>query len=204
VKLPKKRTPSDDFLSFFKGLNIPQQEFADGALDLKSTPKRIVKMYREELLAGYIDGAEQALIDSFTCFPSDGNDAMVFIGPIDYTSLCAHHLLPFTGAAYVAYIPEEKVVGASKIPRVVTHYSRMLQIQERLTRQVVDFVMEHASPRLVVALFEGAHQCMRCRGVKQANTQMITTAIRPDHGRTLPKAIDEFYQQLQFAKGNQR
>ena len=157
-------------------------------------------MLLEELLASYAPGALDALKARFTCFPSDGEDSMVFEGPIDFHSTCAHHLLPFSGQAYIAYIPGSKLVGASKLPRVVEHFARMLQIQERLARQTAEFIHEEADAKVVIVLMSAAHLCMRCRGVKQQNTKMVTTAVRPqpsgEENAAWRGVLNEFYSQL--------
>ena len=184
---------------------VPVDDWADKSLDLEDTPRRIAKMMKEELLAGYKPGALDALKAHFTCFPSDGRDAMVLETGIEFTSLCGHHGLPFTGTAHVAYIPGPFLIGASKIPRVLEHYSKMLQIQERLTRQVADFLFEHAEAMTVIVLLEAQHACMACRGVKQPSVKMVTTAIRPQPSAgkdlgDLRGVLDEFYAQIQFMR----
>lgn len=195
------KTQLEDALTeFFHELHIPEQEWGHSELDIAKTPHRVSKMLRDEMLASYKPGAHQALLDKFTCFPSDGKDALVLIGPTDFSSLCSHHMLPFIGSAYVGYVPGPKVVGASKIPRVVDYFARMLQIQERMTRQIADFIHEQAEAKAVICLIDSAHTCMRCRGVKQMNSRMVTTAIRPnpegDFGGSVRGLVDEFYQQL--------
>jgi GTP cyclohydrolase I len=191
-------------LEFFRELGIPDSEWEDKGLDIKKTPHRMAKMLRDEILVSYKPGSLEELRRRFTCFDSDGEDGMVFEGPIDFHSTCAHHLLPFSGQAYVAYIPDRKLVGASKLPRVVEHFARMLQIQERLGRQVAEFIHEEAEARLVIVLMSAIHLCMRCRGVKQQNTKMITTAVRPqptgEADAEWRGVLQEFYYQLQFSK----
>lgn len=191
-------------LEFFKELGIPASEWSDPGLDLANTPRRIAKMLRDEVLVSYKPGTLSHLRSSFTCFPSDGQNGMVLEGPIDFHSTCAHHLLPFSGEAFVAYIPGPKLVGASKLPRVVEHFARMLQLQERLGRQVADFIYETAQARVVIVLMHAAHLCMRCRGVKQQNTKMLTCTIRPQpgdvHDELIRPVLDEFYRQVAILK----
>lgn len=191
------------FKQFLANLNIPREEWEDGALDLPNTAERVDKMFRQELLKSYLPGALDSLNESVTLFPSDGGDAMVLEGPIDFHSTCAHHLLPFSGEAYVGYIPKDYLIGASKIPRIVEYFSRMLQIQERLARQTADYVFSASEARLVIVLMRAAHSCMRCRGVKQQRTTMVTTAIVPsprvwtsEDERKNRGVLDEFYSQL--------
>lgn len=194
---------ADDRLSsayrvFLRELGVPPAEWDDPGLDLGNTPKRIAKALRDELLSSYKPAAEQELIARFTTFSSDGRDALVTSGPFSYYSLCAHHILPFYGECYVGYLPGERLVGASKIPRVIDHYSRMLQIQERLARQVAAFIHDQAGAQWVGVIMRGSHMCMQCRGVKQAGASMLTTSVcpkpeGPDDQRAL---IDEFYRQV--------
>lgn len=191
-------------MKLFLSIEIPEEEWKDEGLDLSATSARISRMYREELLSGYRAGAYDELCSRLTCFPSDGNDSMVFCGNIKFWSLCSHHVIPFSGEAFVAYVPREKIVGASKLARVVEHYSRMLQIQERLSRQVADFLFEKLEARFVVVLIKAVHLCMTCRGVKQQDSNLITTAIRPHPGYEddpmLRPVLNEFYAQLNLVK----
>lgn len=186
----------------FVELGVPQGEWEDSGLDISNTPKRIARMLRDELLTSYRPGARDELLRRFTCFNSDGEDAMVVEGPISFYSMCAHHMLSFSGEAYVGYIPDRLIIGASKIPRVIDFFARMLQIQERLARQTADFILEHAQPRWVGVLLVADHLCMQVRGVKQANSRMVTTAIRPQPTITQEDrgVIDEFYRQVEMLR----
>ena len=102
---------------------------------------------------------------------------MVVVKDIEYYSLCEHHLLPFYGVAHVAYIPRGKVIGLSKLPRIVDMFARRLQVQERMTRQIADFINEALHPQGVAVVVEGAHLCSMMRGVKKANARMVTSAV---------------------------
>ena len=154
---------------------------------LLRTPSRVAKMYAE-LTAGYhID--PQALIND-AVFSVD-YDEMVIVKDIDFSSLCEHHMLPFMGRIHVAYIPNGKVVGLSKIPRIVEMFARRLQVQERLTVQIADFIDAALEPRGVAVVAEGIHMCSVMRGVKKANAQMITSAMRGVF-RSDPKTRAEF------------
>jgi GTP cyclohydrolase I len=104
-------------------------------------------------------------------------DEMVVVKDIDYFSLCEHHLLPFFGRAHVAYIPDGKVIGLSKIPRIVELYARRLQVQERMTRQIADFVQKALEPKGVGVVIDGAHMCAIMRGVQKPNARMVTSAM---------------------------
>ena len=140
---------------------------------LKGTPARVARMYGE-LLQGYHTDAF-ALINS-ALFEVD-YDEMVVVKDIEYYSLCEHHMLPFYGQAHVAYIPHGKVLGLSKIPRVVDLFARRLQVQERMTRQIAEFLNEVLHPQGVAVVVEGAHLCSMMRGVKKANARMVTSSL---------------------------
>jgi len=151
--------------------NIGEDPTREGLL---RTPSRVAKMYAE-LTAGYhIDPA--ALIND-AVFSVD-YDEMVMVKDIDFSSLCEHHMLPFMGRVHVAYIPNGKVIGLSKIPRIVEMFARRLQVQERLTVQIADFIDAALQPRGVAVVAEGVHMCSVMRGVKKANAKMITSAMR--------------------------
>src|SRR5215207_4974950 len=151
--------------------NIGEDPEREGLL---RTPGRVAKMYAE-LTAGYhID--PQALINDAVF--SVNYDEMVMVKDIDFSSLCEHHLLPFMGRVHVAYIPQGKVIGLSKIPRIVEMFARRLQVQERMTVQIADFVDEALHPLGVAVVAEGVHMCSVMRGVKKANAKMITSAMR--------------------------
>ena len=140
---------------------------------LRRTPERVARMY-DELLAGYrVDPV--ALIND-ALFDVE-YDEMVVVRDIEYYSLCEHHLLPFIGKAHVAYLPHKKVVGLSKIPRIVEAFARRLQVQERMTRQIAGFIDEVLHPRGVAVVLEGAHMCSMMRGVKKANARMVTSTM---------------------------
>jgi len=140
---------------------------------LLNTPQRVARMY-EELLAGY--HVEPAALINGALFDVD-YDEMVVVKDIEYYSLCEHHMLPFYGHAHVAYLPHGKVLGLSKIPRVVDMFARRLQVQERMTQQIADFLEEVLHPKGVAVVVEGAHLCAMMRGVKKANARMITSAV---------------------------
>ncbi len=140
---------------------------------LVRTPIRVAQMY-SELLAGYrtdpIDMVNEAIFEITY-------DEMVLVRDIEFYSLCEHHMLPFIGRAHVAYIPRGKVIGLSKIPRIVDLYARRLQLQERMTRQVADFLNELLNPRGVAVVLEGIHLCAMMRGVKKHDARMTTSAM---------------------------
>src|SRR5689334_15188442 len=151
--------------------NIGEDPQREGLLN---TPSRVAKMYAE-LTAGYhID--PRALIND-AVFTVD-YDEMVVVKDIDFNSLCEHHMLPFMGRVHVAYIPNGRVIGLSKIPRIVEMFARRLQVQERMTVQIADFIDEALHPQGVAVVAEGVHLCSVMRGVKKANAKMITSAMR--------------------------
>lgn len=140
---------------------------------LLGTPERVHRMYTE-LTAGYHVDAERLINGAI--FEVDYSE-MVVVKEIPFYSLCEHHLLPFFGTASVAYIPEGRVIGLSKIPRIVEMYARRLQIQERLTQQVADFLMERLTPKGVGIVLEATHLCAVMRGVRKPGTIMTTSAV---------------------------
>jgi len=140
---------------------------------LRRTPERVARAYRE-LTAGYHVDPVKLINDAIF----DVNyDEMVIVRDIDYYSLCEHHMLPFMGYCHVGYIPNGKVIGLSKIPRIVEMYARRLQIQEQMTRQIADFLDELLHPLGVAVVVEGVHMCAAMRGVKKANARMVTNAM---------------------------
>ena len=164
--------------------NVGEDPAREGLL---KTPSRVAKMYAE-LTAGYrVD--PQALIND-AVFSVD-YDEMVMVKDIEFSSLCEHHMLPFMGRVHVAYIPNGKVIGLSKIPRIVEMYARRLQVQERLTVQIADFIDAALHPLGVAVVAEGVHLCSVMRGVKKANAKMITSAMRGVF-RSDPKTRAEF------------
>lgn len=140
---------------------------------LVRTPNRVARMY-EELTAGYHVDPVRLINDAVF----DVNyDEMVIVRNIDFYSLCEHHLLPFLGQAHVAYLPADKVIGLSKIPRIVEMFARRLQVQERMTQEIAEFLQETLNPNGVAVVCEGLHMCAAMRGVKKANARMVTSAM---------------------------
>lgn len=155
----------------------------DGLLD---TPKRVAKAY-EELLAGYSQNLHEVVNDAL--FDVEYEDEMVIVEDIPYDSMCEHHMLPFSGKAHVAYIPSDKVIGLSKIPRIVDMFARRLQVQERMGVQIADAINKVLKPKGVIVMVEGGHSCAAMRGVKKKNVNMktITTLGEFKHHRELRK-----------------
>jgi len=138
---------------------------------LKSTPKRVIKAFKE-YFEGYNDDPSKYLLKTFT--EVEGYDDMVIEKNISVRSHCEHHMAPITGVAHVAYIPANKVVGLSKLARVVDAFSKRLQTQERLTMQIASTIMGVLQPRGVAVTIDATHQCMTDRGVKKENTTTVT------------------------------
>ena len=140
---------------------------------LERTPFRVSQMYKE-LLVGYRTDPIQMVNDALF---EVTYDEMVLVRDIEFYSLCEHHLLPFMGRAHVAYFPRGKVIGLSKIPRIVDLFSRRLQLQERLTRQIADFIDELLDPHGVAVVIEGLHLCAMMRGVQKHEARMTTSTM---------------------------
>ena len=140
---------------------------------LLNTPGRVSRMY-QELTAGYHVDPVRLINDAIFDVQYD---QMVIVRDIDFYSLCEHHLLPFLGQAHVAYIPDGKVIGLSKIPRIVEMFARRLQLQERLTEEIARFLDKTLHPLGVAVVAEGLHMCTAMRGVKKANARMVTSAM---------------------------
>ena len=140
---------------------------------LKRTPERVAHMYTE-LLSGY--NADPQRIVNGALFEVK-YDEMVIVRDIEFYSLCEHHMLPFIGRAHVAYIPDGRVLGLSKIPRIVDMYARRLQVQERMTRQIADFLRDLLKPQGVAVVVEAMHLCSMMRGVRKHDARMTTSAM---------------------------
>jgi GTP cyclohydrolase I len=154
---------------------------------LSDTPKRVAKALLE-MTEGYNMNPKEVL---GTTFDAEGCDEMVILKGIDFTSLCEHHMLRFVGTAVVGYIPTARIVGISKLARLVDCFSKRLQNQERLTAQVVSSLMVHLDPLGAACVIQAHHQCMGCRGVKRGTATMVTSSLAGQI-RTDPTARAEF------------
>ena len=177
----------DDFdLRELEGINIDYEAVQKAVLDilravgedperegLQNTPERVSRMFAE-LLSGY--SADPEKIINRALF-NINYDEMVLVRDIEFYSLCEHHMLPFLGRAHVAYLPKGKVIGLSKIPRIVDMYARRLQVQERMTRQIADLLQQTLEPQGVAVVVEAVHLCSMMRGVKKENSSMTTSAM---------------------------
>ena len=167
------------------GLDLYSAELAD-------TPRRVADLYRELLTPQPFDA---------TTFHNDaGYDELVLVRDIPVVSLCAHHLLPFRGVAHIGYLPGERIVGLSKLARLVVTFARRAQVQERLTVQIADWIRDHLSPRGVGVVIEAEHLCMTLRGVQAAGARTVTSALY-GHLRDDVAARHEFLQLTHPTRG---
>ena len=178
-------TEGDDLMS-----NIPDRKDAQNAIEtlvryiekidgplregLLDTPKRVIDAY-EELYQGYTIDADELLDATFN---AEGYDGIVLLRDIEFHSTCEHHMLPFNGSAHVAYIPVEKIVGISKLARLVELHSLRLQNQERITKSIADDLERVLRPLGCAVIIEAKHGCMQCRGVKKQNSVMTTSTMK--------------------------
>jgi GTP cyclohydrolase IA len=149
---------------------------------LRDTPQRFAKAMRF-LTAGYEMEVADAVGSGI--FAAEG-DGVVLVRDVEFHSLCEHHLLPFSGRAHVAYLPRERIIGLSKIPRIIDLYARRLQVQERLTEQVADALVQLLDPRGVIVLAEARHLCMAMRGVEKQHSVTATRALRGLYAHDAP------------------
>lgn len=140
---------------------------------LRETPSRVARMYAE-LFAGLHEDPERHLETMF----DEGHDEMVALRDISFNSMCEHHLMPFEGKAHIAYIPGGKVIGLSKLARIVDAYARRPQMQERLTSQIADLLAQKINVKGCAVVLEAVHTCTTCRGVKKPGSVMVTSALR--------------------------
>lgn len=139
---------------------------------LLETPSRVVRSY-DELFAGYV----QDPAELFKVFDSDGYDEMIVVRGVNYQSVCEHHMLPVEGIATVGYIPNGKVIGLSKLARLVDIFARRLQLQERMTIQITNCIEEHLQPKGAGCVLQARHLCLSCRGARKENASMITSSL---------------------------
>ncbi len=140
---------------------------------LKNTPDRVMRLYKE-ITSGYNEDPKEIINGAIY---NIDYDEMVIVKDIEFYSLCEHHMLPFFGKAQVAYIPKKKVIGLSKIPRIVEVYARRLQVQERMTVQIANFLNETLKPKGVAVVVNGYHLCMAMRGVRKSDANMLTSSM---------------------------
>jgi GTP cyclohydrolase IA len=171
-------------------LNLGEDASREG---LKRTPERVARMY-QELLAGYQTDLNSLVNEAI--FETNYQD-MVLVREVEFFSMCEHHMLPFFGRVHVGYIPDGKIIGLSKIPRLVEMFARRLQVQERMTQQIAETLQDILHPKGIAIVVEGAHLCAMMRGVKKGEARMVTSAMlgtfRSDDGLR-----QDFFSQLQL------
>jgi len=155
-------------LSYIEGIDAVNRE---GLLD---TPKRVIESW-EEIFAGYAMDASELLQATFN---AEGYEGIVLLRDIEFTSTCEHHLQPFRGRAHIAYIPVERIVGISKLARILELHARRLQNQERITKGIADDLVRELQPLGAAVIIEASHGCMQCRGVAKQQAVMTTSAMR--------------------------
>lgn len=153
--------------------NIGEDSRREGLLE---TPRRVADAY-QFLTSGYHKNIEEVMNDALF---NEKYDEMVLVKNIDFYSLCEHHMLPFYGKVHVAYIPDGKIIGLSKIPRIVEVFARRLQVQERMTQQIADTLEKYLQPRGVAVVSEAHHMCMMMRGVEKQNSSATASAVHGD------------------------
>jgi GTP cyclohydrolase I len=167
-----------------------------GREGLDKTPERVEKALRY-FTSGYNQDVKEVLNGAMFV---EEYDEMVIVKDIDFSSMCEHHLLPFVGKCHVAYLPDRRIVGLSKIPRLVEMFSRRLQVQERLTTQIATTLNEALQPRGVAVVMEAIHLCMLMRGVEKQNSQAITSAMLGTF-RERPETRAEFMELIKSSRG---
>jgi GTP cyclohydrolase I len=172
----KARNKATDFKKIEKAVRMILEAVGEDPdrEGLRETPKRVAKMYDE-----VFGGLRQDPQDVLKVFKDEAYEEMVILKDIPFYSMCEHHLLPFAGHAHVCYIPSgEKLSGISKLARIVDLYARRPQVQERLTAQIADTLMDQLQPHGVLVVLEAEHYCMTMRGVRKAGSRMVTSAVR--------------------------
>ncbi|MDC0502599.1 GTP cyclohydrolase I FolE [Euryarchaeota archaeon] len=170
-KLPNRKDAQnaiETLVRYIEGIKGPLRE---GLVD---TPRRVIDAY-EELYQGYTVDVKKLLDATFN---AEGYDGIVLLRDIEFHSTCEHHMLPFTGSAHVAYIPVEKIVGISKLARLVEMHSLRLQNQERITKSIADDLERELHPLGCAVIIEARHGCMQCRGIKKQNSVMTTSTMK--------------------------
>lgn len=156
---------------------FPMEAMGDGVLE--QTPTRVQKMWQEELLKGYSDDPQQILSKQFDVNASaeEGTNGIVIVKDIPFYSQCEHHLVPFFGTCSIAYLPSDKVVGLSKFARLVECFARRLQVQERMTKQIIDSITEYLDPLGAMVVIEAEHLCMTMRGIQKPGAKTVTSRV---------------------------
>jgi len=171
VKLPDKKEAMDAIETIVRYIEQCGSELREG---IENTPERVIQSY-EEIFSGYSDDASEILDSTFN---AEGYDGIVLLKDMEFHSTCEHHLQPFSGKGHIAYIPVDKIVGISKLARLLDMHSKRLQNQERITQSVADDIIENLSPLGCAVILEAQHGCMKCRGVRKQNSIMTTSSMR--------------------------
>jgi len=171
VKLPDKEEAMEAIETIVRYIEQCGSDLREG---LENTPERVVQSY-EEIFSGYSDDAS-VILDS--TFNAEGYDGIVLLRDMEFHSTCEHHLQPFSGKGHIAYIPVDRIVGISKLARLLDMHSKRLQNQERITQSVADDIVDNLSPLGCAVILEAQHGCMKCRGVRKQNSIMTTSAMR--------------------------
>jgi GTP cyclohydrolase I len=164
---------------------------------LRRTPERVLKAFGD-WFEGYQQDPAAILGSSFP--DAEGYEEMVILTDIDFESHCEHHIAPFIGRAHIAYIPDRRVVGISKLVRVVNAYAKRLQVQEKLTKQIADCINDVLKPKGVAVVIEAQHQCMTTRGVYKKNVKMVSSAMLGSFHDD-DRARSEFFARINYAPG---
>lgn len=159
---------------------------------VQETPDRVARMWLNELTSGYAVDVESL----FRLFPDEGYGGMVVVKDVPVTSVCEHHLVPIVGYAHLAYFPDGKVIGLSKLPRVVNAFARRLQLQERLTQQVHGAIETYLQPRGAIVVIEAEHLCMTVRGVQAPGTRTITCVVSGAFHANIDHEKEEFFRHI--------
>lgn len=178
---------------FAQALNIMGYDLEDE--DLVDTPKRIAKMWVYEMLAN-----EHEDFEGLKTFPNEnGYNEIIMADRISFASTCIHHFLPFQGMAWIAYVPDKRFVGASKLARVLEHYAARAQLQERLTEQTAKYLNDNLKPKGVAVVIRAIHGCMSCRGIKKKSGGFVTSSL---HGVFMekPEARQELFDLISLSK----
>ena len=171
MKLPDKEEAMDAIETIVRYIEQCGSELREG---IENTPERVIQSY-EEIFSGYSDDASEILDSTFN---AEGYDGIVLLKDMEFHSTCEHHLQPFSGKGHIAYIPVDKIVGISKLARLLDMHSKRLQNQDRLTQSVADDIIENLSPLGCAVILEAQHGCMKCRGVRKQNSIMTTSSMR--------------------------
>ena len=171
MKLPDKEEAMDAIETIVRYIEQCGSELREG---IENTPERVIQSY-EEIFSGYSDDASEILDSTFN---AEGYDGIVLLKDMEFHSTCEHHLQPFSGKGHIAYIPVDKIVGISKLARLLDMHSKRLQNQERITQSVADDIIENLSPLGCAVILEAQHGCMKCRGVRKQNSIMTTSCMR--------------------------